>query len=131
MLTVAAPTAPAQARGFEFSDTDRDQHVPGGEGVRDAAVHAGHFAHTRYWPNELLDSFILKMAAAGHCIHTAMMLGDRHYAMGQLATARMSRDAELRSLPARLQVYFEADAPEACMVAAAIAHERGARFLMA
>lgn len=134
MLTFAAPTAPAQARDFDFSGATRDQHLRGFEGGHGATLtptlEADHFAHARYWPNELLDTFILKMAASGQCVNTAMMLGDRHYAMVQLATARVSRDAELMALSARLQAYFEADAPEACIVAAAIAHERDARFLV-
>ena len=50
----------------------------------------------RYCPTELLASFALLMAGHGRCVNTDMMLGDREYAMWQLACARAMDDAELR-----------------------------------
>lgn len=133
MLTFVAPSAPAQTRGFDFSDYTLhgvSDAAVAGNAATSAAGSSAHYAQTRYWPSELLDTFILKMAAAGQCVHTAMMLGDRHYAMVQLATARLSRDETLVALSARLQAYFEADAPEACIVAAAMSQESDARCLV-
>jgi len=39
----------------------------------------------RYCPTGLLASFALLMAGHGRCVKTDMMLGDREYAMWQLA----------------------------------------------
>lgn len=133
MLTFAAPSAPAQTRGFDFSDYTlhgASHAAVAGIETTSASERAAHLAQTRYWPSDLLDTFILKMAAAGQCVHTAMMLGDRHYAMVQLATARLSHDDTLVALSSRLQAYFEADAPEACMVATAMSQETDSRFLV-
>ena len=60
----------------------------------------------RYCPMHLLDAFALLMAGHGRCICTAMMLGDREYAMWQLARAHTLGDAELREIAARLFAYF-------------------------
>jgi len=86
--------------------------------------------YTTYWPCGLLNTFVLKMAAAGHCVNTDMMLGHRPYAQGQLALARASRDEALRALSARLQVYFDAAAPEGCHVAAALDEAEQGRLLV-
>ena len=51
---------------------------------------------TRYCPTQLLAAFSLLMAGHGRCISTAMMLGDREYAMWQLARAHTLDDSELR-----------------------------------
>lgn len=64
---------------------------------------------TRYCPTELLAVFSLLMAGHGRCISTAMMLGDREYAMWQLARAHTLEDRELREVAARLFGYFDDD----------------------
>ena len=61
-----------------------------------------------YWPCERLNAFILQMAAHGHCVSAAMMLGHRPYAVQQLAAAQQVHDEALRSLAAELQAYFDA-----------------------
>ena len=61
-----------------------------------------------YWPCERLNAFILQMAAHGHCVSAAMMLGHRPYAVQQLAAAQQVPDEALRSLAAELQAYFDA-----------------------
>ena len=64
-------------------------------------------ATPRYCPTGLLQSFSLLMAGRGRCVNTDMMLGDREYAMWQLACARASDDPELVSLAIRLFFYFD------------------------
>lgn len=61
-----------------------------------------------YWPCERLNAFMLQMAAHGHCVSAAMMLGHRPYAVQQLAAAQQVPDEDLRSLAAELQAYFDA-----------------------
>lgn len=61
----------------------------------------------RYCPTQLLSAFALLMAGHGRCINTTMMLGDREYAMWQLARAHTLGDAELREVAARLFAYFD------------------------
>ncbi len=61
---------------------------------------------TRYCPMHLLDAFALLMSGHGRCICTSMMLGDREYAMWQLANAHTMGDSELREVAARLFAYF-------------------------
>ena len=61
----------------------------------------------RYCPTGLLASFALLMAGHGRCVNTDMMLGDREYAMWQLACARAMDDAELSDLAVRLFGYFD------------------------
>jgi hypothetical protein len=61
----------------------------------------------RYCPTELLARFTLSMAGRGRCVNTDMMLGDREYAMWQLACARATDDPELASLAERLFAYFD------------------------
>ena len=82
----------------------------------EAAAHAGashqasgtlDAAHPRYCPVELLASFALLMAGHGRCVNTDMMLGDRDYAMAQLAGARAMDDPELAEVTTRLVAYFE------------------------
>lgn len=72
-------------------------------------------AHT-YWPCELLNAFILRMAVAGHSVSTAMMLGHRPYAMEQLEMARHIHDEELARMADQLQSYFDAP-PQDCSLA--------------
>ena len=73
-----------------------------------------------YWPCELLNAFVLQMAANGRCVNTDMMLGHRPYAQEQLAAARAVGNDELTALAAQLQAYFDAAAPQACAVVAAL-----------
>ena len=61
----------------------------------------------RYCPTGMLQDFALLMAGRGRCVNTDMMLGDREYAMWQLACARATDDAELSALAARLFSYFD------------------------
>jgi len=70
------------------------------------------YGEQRYCPTRLLSAFALLMAAHGWPICTSMMLGDREYAMWQLARAHTVHDAQLREVAARLFAYFdEHDAP--------------------
>ena len=61
----------------------------------------------RYCPSSLLAAFSLLMAGHGRCVNTSMMLGDREYAMWQLARAHTLQDRELRSVSAKLFAYFD------------------------
>ena len=61
----------------------------------------------RYCPTGLLAGFALLMAGHGRCVHTAMMLGDREYAIWQLACARSLGDEELAAVAKRLFAYFD------------------------
>lgn len=62
----------------------------------------------RYCPTMLLASFALLMAGHGRCVNTDMMLGDREYAMWQLACAHaMEDDGELAEVTTRLFAYFD------------------------
>lgn len=60
-----------------------------------------------YWPAETLNVFMLRMAAAGHCVNAAMMLGDRPYALQQLTVALALKDQALRDLARELSEYFQ------------------------
>lgn len=62
---------------------------------------------THYCPTQLLSAFCLLMAGHGRCVSAAMMLGDREYAMWQLARAHTLDDRELRGVAARLFGYFD------------------------
>ena len=73
----------------------------------------GATGHATYWPCERLNAFILQMAAHGHCVSAAMMLGHRPYAVEQLAAAQQVADDTLRSLATELQAYFAAPADSA------------------
>lgn len=64
-------------------------------------------ATPRYCPTGLLQSFSLLMAGRGRCVNADMMIGDREYAMWQLACARASDDPELVTLAVRLFFYFD------------------------
>ncbi|MDB5858064.1 MAG: hypothetical protein JWQ76_1753 [Ramlibacter sp.] len=61
----------------------------------------------RYCPTGLLACFALLMAGRGRCVNTDMMLGDREYAVWQLACARAMDDAELVEVATRLFGYFD------------------------
>ncbi|RYF42157.1 MAG: hypothetical protein EOO25_07610 [Comamonadaceae bacterium] len=60
-----------------------------------------------YCPTELLGTFTLLMAGHGRCVSAAMMLGDREYAMWQLARAHTLADDALRLVAVRLFTYFD------------------------
>ena len=64
-------------------------------------------AGSRYCPTELLGTFTLLMAGHGRCVSADMMLGDREYAMWQLARAHTMADDELRRIAVRLFSYFD------------------------
>lgn len=64
-------------------------------------------APPRYCPTGLLQAFALLMAGRGRCVNTDMMLGDREYAMWQLACARATDDPQLVALSTRLFFYFD------------------------
>ena len=78
------------------------------EGCKAVPVAGPVGAHSSYWPCERLNAFILQMAAHGHCVNAAMMLGHRPYAEEQLAKALAVPDDGLRALAAELRTYFEA-----------------------
>jgi len=61
----------------------------------------------RYCPTRLLSAFSLLMAGHGRCVNTTMMLGDREYAMWQLARAHTLGDPEVRVVAAKLFAYFD------------------------
>jgi hypothetical protein len=61
---------------------------------------------TPYRSMRLLAAFSLLMAGQGYCVSTAMMLGDRQYAMWQLARAHTTDDEELRSIAGMLFSYL-------------------------
>jgi hypothetical protein len=65
------------------------------------------YGEERYCPTRLLSDFALLMAAHGWPVCTSMMLGDREYAMWQLARAHTVCDAHLRETAARLFAYFD------------------------
>jgi hypothetical protein len=60
-----------------------------------------------YCPTRLLGTFTLLMAGHGRCVSSAMMLGDKEYAMWQLARAQTVADDELRQVAVRLFAYFD------------------------
>lgn len=60
-----------------------------------------------YCPRELLATFTLLMAGHGRCVSSSMMLGDREYAMWQLARAHAMADESLRAVAVRLFTYFD------------------------
>jgi len=61
----------------------------------------------QYCPTQLLGTFTLLMAGHGRCVSSAMMLGDREYAMWQLARAHAMADDQLRSVAVKLFAYFD------------------------
>lgn len=73
----------------------------------DASDDPDPFDTACYCPVRLLGAFALLMSGHGRCVSTAMMLGDRDYAMWQLARAHTLGDPELREVAARLFAYFD------------------------
>ena len=89
-------------------------HQPGTvQDAADADCHAHHTHTHTYWPCELLNDFVLRMAAQGHCVNMSMMLGHRPYALERLAQAAQAPDASLQELAGQLQPYFDAPVLEA------------------
>ncbi|MEO7391710.1 MAG: hypothetical protein ABIU58_06020 [Ramlibacter sp.] len=78
-----------------------------GQASIDASDHVETIGATHYCPTSLLAAFILLMAGHGHCVNSSMMLGDREYALWQLAGAHALGDAELREVAVRLFGYFD------------------------
>ena len=76
-------------------------------GSLDASDDQQVFDEANYCPTRLLASFALLMAGHGRCVKTDMMLGDREYAMWQLACARAMDDKELDKVATRLFAYFD------------------------
>ena len=97
------PAASPLASAFQPADTARD--------AADADCHA-HHTHT-YWPCELLNDFVLRMAAQGYCVNMSMMLGHRPYALERLDLAAQAPDGSLQELAGQLRPYFEAPVLEA------------------
>lgn len=60
-----------------------------------------------YWPAELLEAFTLRMSAHGMSVISSMMMGDRRYALQELARAHTTNDDGLRLLAVELFRYFE------------------------
>ena len=83
-------------------------HAARGEtaGANQSSLHLAE-PSSCYCPTELLASLALLMAGHGRCVNTDMMLGDREYAMWQLACARASDDPQLCALAVRLFSYFD------------------------
>ncbi|WCM92261.1 hypothetical protein M5C99_18145 [Acidovorax sp. NCPPB 2350] len=69
----------------------------------------------RYWPAHTLDAFLLQMAARGHCISAAMMLGDRGYALAQIERARGLPGETLQALVRELSEYFDEEPAAAAL----------------
>ncbi len=65
------------------------------------------FDTAHYCPSRLLAAFALLMSGHGCCVNIDMMLGDRDYAMWQLARAHTLGDRQLREIAARLFAYFD------------------------
>jgi hypothetical protein len=87
-----APGSAAPAAGRSLETSDAFQHLD---------------SSPRYCPTGLLASFALLMAGHGRCVIIDMMLGNREYAMWQLACARAKDDAELGVVATRLFSYFD------------------------
>jgi hypothetical protein len=102
----AAPaTVPDHARAGDAAASDATDATA----LRDHMAHRRHGGvHASYWPCERLNAFLLQMAAHGHCVNAAMMLGHRPYAEQQLAKALSLQDDGLRALAAELRAYFDA-----------------------
>jgi hypothetical protein len=80
---------------------------PGGASLENSDDWQDDAASPHYCPTRLLASFALLMAGHGRCVSTDMMLGDREYAMWQLACARGMDDPELEEVAGRLFDYFD------------------------
>lgn len=90
---------------IETSHAGWDGLPPSLEPTDDATPMRG--GRRSYCPARMLSAFALLMAGHGRCVNTSMMLGDREYAMWQLARAHTMGDPELREIAARLFAYFD------------------------
>lgn len=59
------------------------------------------------WPDQLINSFAMRMAAHGMCVSKALMTYDRRYAMQQLKDAHNLADDNLRLMAVQLFRHFE------------------------
>ncbi len=90
-----------------------DVQSPAGDRPRDVSMEASDEAFDddavprRYCPTEQLARFALLMAGHGRCVRTDMMLGDREYAIWQLARAQALDDPQLAAVAARLFAWFD------------------------
>lgn len=115
MLTFAAPSAPspAETSAARLVSDPAPAAVQGGlPGVTGGLPNDGLCgpagAPSSYWPCEMLNAFVLRMAAQGHCVSMSMMLGHHPYALERLSVALAVPDPALRQLALQLQPYFEA-----------------------
>lgn len=119
MLTFANPPAAAPLAepplALHAAHTVRATHAAQATQATNATRPSanGATSDATYWPCERLNAFILQMAAHGHCVSAAMMLGHRPYAVEQLAVAQQVADDALRGLATELQAYFDAPADSA------------------
>lgn len=60
------------------------------------------------WPQELLESFTMRMSSHGRSVSRASMLCDRRYALEQLAHAHSLTDDALRLMAVQMFRHFEA-----------------------
>ena len=100
-----APAASPVATPFHQAGTAQD--------ASHADCHAHHTHTNTYWPCELLNDFVLRMAAQGYCVNMSMMLGHRPYALERLDLAAQAPDGSLQELAGQLRPYFEAPVLEA------------------
>ena len=89
------------------ASTVQPEWIISGAASLEPAQHAILKDETRYCPTHLLSAFALLMAGHGVAVCSSMMLGDREYAMWQLARAHTLHDAHLREVAARLFAYFD------------------------
>lgn len=99
------------ANAVAFLDTAATRHQ--GMESLDASDEYNEPRTERYWPTELLGTFTLLMASHGRCVSSAMMLGDREYALWQLARAHTMDDDKLREVAVHLFTYFDDPATQA------------------
>lgn len=107
LVPALADTASASAPSPSVAPPSRRANVA--PHSADAHCHA----HPTYWPCELLNAFVLRMAAQGHCVNMSMMLGHRPYALERLTLAASVPDAGLQELSSQLQPYFDAPVSQA------------------
>jgi len=111
MLSFAASFSPAKALCAEPAFAGGTSAVCAVAVDTEAGAGAGAgVQHPTYWPCDLLNAFVLKMAAHGCCVNMSMMLGHRAYALEQLALARSVHDGDLHQLATPLLAYFSAPA---------------------
>ena len=60
------------------------------------------------WPQDLLETFTLRMSSHGMCVTRALMMCDRRYALQQLVHAHSLADDTLRLMAVQLFRRYEA-----------------------